>query len=406
MIFNYKAKSKSGEIYEGKMEGQDKFTVASEILKKGDTPLSVFAKEQKNKNVLNAPFSKIFARVKMSEKIVFTRNLSGMLKAGLPLSRSISVLQKQSKNEYFNSILSSIKENIDKGDSFSSTIERFPKIFSPLFVSMVRAGEESGNLSGSLNEIGINLEKANSLTKKVKGALIYPGVILSVMVLIGILMFIFVVPTLAKTFADIGTELPPSTKLILGVGDLFSAHPLLTFLVLGIIVGLLVLFFRAKFMIPVLDKVILKLPMIGTLAKELNTARTARTISSLINSGVPITRAIDITVEVVQNTYYKNVLKEARAYVEKGMSFSSIFKKNTDLYPIMASEMMEVGEETGQLSDLLLEVASFYEEEIDNKTKNLSTIIEPVLMVFIGGAVGFFAVSMISPMYSVMDGIK
>lgn len=407
MLFTYKAKSKNEEIFEGTMDSDDRFAVARELIKQGNMPIAISGKESnKNKNNFNTSFEKFFGRVKLSEKIIFTRNMSGMLKAGLALSRSLSVLEKQTTNQLFKGILGTLRTEIDRGESFSSALGKFPKVFSGIFISMVRSGEESGNLAGALSEIGVNLEKSNSLTKKVKGALIYPAVIMCVMILIGILMMIFVVPTLSKTFTELNVELPPSTKLILGVGNAFSSHPLLLFLIMSLIVSGIVFLLKSKFMQPILDKVIIKLPVIGVLAKELNTARTARSMASLINSGVPIIRAIEITEEVVQNVYYKRVLSLAKTDVEKGAPFSEVFRKNTDLYPIMAGEMMQVGEETGKLSDMLLEVASFYEDEIENKTKNLSTIIEPMLMVFIGGAVGFFAVSMISPMYSVMDNIK
>ncbi len=408
MIFFYKAKTKNGDTIEGFLEGEDRFKVAHAILMDGNIPLSVVDKNKKGgaMSMSLGSFGKIFSKVKVQEKIIFTRNLSGMLKAGLSLSRALSVLEKQTKNPAFNDVLLSLHKEIDRGESFSSALSKFQKVFSNLFVSMIKAGEESGNLSGALSEIGMNLEKSNSISKKVKGALMYPAVILSVMVVVGILMFAFVVPTLAKTFTETGAELPGSTKLILGIGNLFSEHLFLTFLTLILLGVGGYFFFKAKFMQPIFDRIIVRLPLIGTLVKELNTARTARTLSSLISSGVSLTRAVEITQDVVQNIYYRQVLATAKEAVEKGSAFSESFKKHTDLYPIMVGEMMEVGEETGKLSDMLLEIANFYEEEVENKTKNLSTIIEPVLMVVIGAGVGFFAVSIITPLYSIMDTVK
>jgi type IV pilus assembly protein PilC len=201
-------------------------------------------------------------------------------------------------------------------------------------------------------------------------------------------------------------KLPFSTRAIIFIGNFFSNHLFLTFFI--IIFGAVSLFmlFRAKFMSKYIDFIILKLPVIGKITRELNTARTARTISSLLLSGVSIIRAVEITEEVVQNSYYKKVLNEAKAAIEKGTSFSEVFEANPNLYPIMMSEMIQVGEETGKLSDMLLEISIFYEDEIENKTKNLSTIIEPVLMLIIGAGVGFFAISMISPLYSVLNNIS
>ncbi|HEY4525928.1 MAG TPA: type II secretion system F family protein, partial [Candidatus Paceibacterota bacterium] len=276
---------------------------------------------------------------------------------------------------------------------------------SKLFTSMVRAGEESGNLSGALTDIGENLEKAHSLTKKIHGALIYPVVILGAMVVIGVLMFAFVVPTLAGTFEELGVALPASTQFIVSLGNFFSNHLLLSFIIIiAAALGIFALF-RAKFTARFMDFAVLRIPVVGTLAQELNTARTARTMSSLLSSGVSIIRAVEITEDVVQNIYYKKVLGEVRVAVEKGAPFSKIFVDNPKLYPVMMSEMVEVGEETGKLSDMLSEVALFYEAEIESKTKNLSTIIEPVLMILIGSGVGFFAISMISPLYSVLGDI-
>ena len=164
--------------------------------------------------------------------------------------------------------------------------------------------------------------------------------------------------------------------------------------------------FRAEFMEKYIDYVVLKIPVVSNLTKELNTARTARTISSLLFSGVSITRAVEITEDVVQNIYYKKVLEEAKKAIEKGAPFSQAFEAHTELYPVMMSEMIQVGEETGKLSDMLLQIALFYEEEVENKTKNLSTIIEPVLMILIGMGVGFFAISMISPLYTILGSIN
>lgn len=404
MLFTYKAKTKTGEIIEGSQEATDRFAVSRDLRSKGNIPISI---NQASGGALSidALIEKIFGGVKLSELIIFTRNLSGMLKAGLPLARALSVVEKQTKNNVFKKILSDLQNEINSGGTFSSGLSKYPKVFSKLFVSMVRAGEESGNLSNALLEVGMNLNKSYTLTKKVKGAMIYPGVILGAMVIIGILLFAFVVPTLAKTFVELGVKLPATTRFIIGLGNFFSNYLIFALLsVFAIGFGGYMLF-KAKFMQKYIDFVVIRIPVIGTIAKEVNTARTARTLSSLLLSGVSITRAIEITEDVVQNSYYKKILEEAKDKVEKGSPFSSAFTENTKLYPIMMSEMIQVGEETGKLSDMLLEIANFYEGEIEEKTKNLSTIIEPILMIFIGGGVGFFALSMITPLYSVLNNI-
>ncbi|MEK7190460.1 MAG: type II secretion system F family protein [Patescibacteria group bacterium] len=405
MLFSYSAKSKTGEIGEGVLEAPDRLTLARDLRSRGYIPLSI---SEKSGNFLDKLpiMAEMFSKVSVGEQIVFTKNLSGMIRAGLSLSRALSVLKKQTKNPKLGKILDSLSVDINSGATFSIALLKFPAVFSKLFISMVRAGEESGNLAGALSDIGLNLEKSNSLTKKIHGALIYPGVIMSAMVVIGVLMFAFVVPTLANTFKELGVTLPLSTRLLIFFGNFFSNNLILTFVII-LSLGLgLYLIFRAKAMAQYIDFAVIKIPIVGNLAKELNTARTARTISSLLLSGVSIMRAVEITEDVVQNIYYKKVLQEAKEAIEKGAPFSQAFTAHPDLYPVMMSEMIQVGEETGKLSDMLLQIALFYEEEIENKTKNLSTIIEPVLMIIIGAGVGFFAISMISPLYSILGEIK
>lgn len=405
MLFTYSAKSKTGEIFESILEATDRYALSRELRSRGCTPLSITEKKEDFVNkILN--LSNFFSKVKIGEQIILTKNLSGMIKAGLSISRALSVLKKQTKNPKLDKILTSAINDIDSGETFSSALSKFPDVFSKLFISMVRAGEESGNLSGALSDIGLNLEKANSLNKKIKGALIYPSIIMSAMVVIGVLMFAFVVPTLANTFKELGVVLPFSTRLLIFFGNFFSNNLILTFIIIFSAGFGLYSAFRSKFMAPYIDFVILKIPVISKLTIELNAARTARTISSLLLSGVSLTRALEITEDVVQNIYYKKVLNEAKVAIEKGEPFSKSFEDHVDLYPVMMSEMIQVGEETGKLSDMLLEIALFYEEEVENKTKNLSTIIEPLLMVVIGAGVGFFAISMISPLYSILGSIN
>ncbi len=405
MLFSYKAKLKSGEIFESTMEAADRFSLSREIKSRGNIPISITEKKDKSFD-FSSLFGRIFSRVKTEELIIFTKNLSGMVKAGLSLYRALLVLKKQTKNVTFGKILISLNNEINAGGTLSSGLSKYPNVFSKLFVSMTRAGEESGDLAGALSQIGLNLEKSHTLTKRIEGALIYPGLILSAMVLIGVLMFAFVVPTLASTFSELGVSLPASTKVIISLGNFFSQYLFLSFvLIIFSVLGIIALL-RANFMTKYVDFVLIRLPVVGNLSRELNTARTTRTMSSLLLSGVSITRAIEITEDVVQNVYYKKVLRNAKEEIEKGAPFSKAFEENPHLFPVMMTEMVEVGEETGKLSDMLVEVAEFYEGEIEDKTKNLSTIIEPVLMIIIGAAVGFFAISMISPLYSILNNIK
>ncbi|MDQ5931145.1 MAG: hypothetical protein QG674_311 [Patescibacteria group bacterium] len=405
MQFSYKARASNGTVTTGVVQARDRVEAINAVREMGVTPMFV---NQKMGGILSG-FSNISfgtGSVKLSEKILLTKNLSGMLKAGLSLSRALAVLSRQTKNKYLQKIIETLSETIDKGGTFSDGLAKYPKVFSALFVSMVKAGEESGGMPNALTEIGINLEKSYALNRKVKSAMMYPSIILAAIFLIGILMFVYVVPVLTKTFKDLGTELPGSTKFVIGLSDLISNHLILLILGVATVVGLFILAMRLPKSKRAIDYIVIRLPVIGTIVKEMNAARTTRTMASLLGSGVTISRSISITKEVLQNVHYKEVMSEVEKVIEKGAPMSTIFKAQTTLYPVMVGEMIEVGEETGKLGSMLLDVALFYESEVDAKTKDLSTIIEPVLMIFIGAAVGFFAVSMLSPMYSIMDSIN
>ncbi len=404
MKFKYKIQNKNGETVEGISESQDKFILAREFREKGDTPISI--EEYKNKMGDPSVKKSFFNRVSLSEKIMFTNNLSGMLSAGISLNRGLSILEKQSTNAAFVNVMHDLGEEISKGNTLSEGMKKYPKVFSGIFIPMIHAGEESGGLPKTLKEVGLSLKKAYDLNKKIKGAMTYPTIIIFAMFVIGVFMMIYVVPTLTKTFKDLGTELPSSTKAIIWISDTLSQHILLFLFLVGAIVALSIFLSKLKIIQRYFDLFILYIPVIGKIVKEVNTARTARTLSSLLLSGVNISNSLSITEEVLQNVHYKELIHKSISSIEKGDVLSASFKENIFLYPVMMGEMIEVGEETGNLSKMLLDIADFYENEVDNKTKDLSTIIEPVLMLLIGAAVGVFAISMIKPMYSVMDSLN
>ena len=407
--FKYKAREANwseghDEETEGEIEAADRFAAATDLRNAGK--IVIFVEEVKKSSSFNLDaLMGIFSRVSTQELVVFTHNLTTMMSAGLPLSRALAIIERQTKNVAFKKTITALIDDISRGTTLSASMEKFPKIFSSLFISMVRAGEESGGLSEALLVIGNQLEKSYLLKKKIKGAMIYPSVILSALVLIGILMFIFVVPTLASTFKDLHTTLPLSTQIIIGLSDFLSAHLVEALLSIVAVIGLFVGTLKTKKGSRAFEFIILRLPVVGELVKQTNAARTARTLSSLLASGVGMLEAIKITEDVLQNSYFKEAMHAAAEKAQKGVPLSAVFVEHSKVYPELVADMVEVGEETGKLAEMLLNVAVFYENEVDDATKNMSTIIEPLLMLLIGGAVGFFAISMISPMYSVMNNI-
>lgn len=401
-LFYYKASRKDGTRYEGDMEAPDKFALYKQVRQDGGVILSV----RERRRGLSLDFLRGFlSSVSQAEKIGFTRNLAAMIEAGLSLSRALEVLRKQTKNKKLQGILATLGEDIKKGSPLNQALARFPAVFSALLISMVKAGEESGSLANSLKVVGIQMERAYQLAKKVRGAMIYPGIVVSAMVGIGILMLIYVVPTLSSTFTELGVELPASTAAIINTSNFLVANTLLALLILIALIAGFMYGLRTSLGKKVTNYVVLRIPIIGGIVREVNAARTARTLSSLLSAGVSALQSLAITRDVIQNIYYKKVLEEAHGLVEKGFPLSEAFERHTNIYPVLLAEMMVVGEETGQVSPMLLRIAEFYEGEVEQKTKDMSTVIEPFLMLVIGSGVGFFAVAMISPIYSLSGGI-
>lgn len=405
--FTYKGQREDGTPVTGTVTAPDRFAVYEFAREKKQIVFEVEETSQKSfTRFFNIQsFLHIFSRVKVDELTLFTRNLASMLNAGLALSRALSVLERQTKNPKMAKVTTSLRTQVDSGKQFHETLEGFPNVFSKLFVAMAKAGEESGRLPSALFTLNTQLERASNLQKKIRGAMIYPIIILVVMSTIGVLMMIYVVPTITVTFKSLSVELPLSTRILIGISDFLTQSAALAFwgLVLG--VASLIYIGRTKAGKYGIHALLIRFPIIGTIVKETNAARTGRTLSSLLSSGVDVVNALKITEEVLQNVHYKKVLREAALKVEKGDAMSGVFIAHDTLYPVLVGEMMAVGEETGDISKMLLEIADFYEKEVEMKTKDLSTIMEPLLMVFIGGIVGFFAFAMIAPIYSVSDSI-
>lgn len=395
-----KVRTEEGDIVEETREAADRYALYEAV--KADGMELVSVEEIKKRMTVDDLLGK-FSRFSATERIMFAGNLSTMVQAGLPLSRALSVMVKQSRNQKFKATVSAIQEEIKKGTPFHEALGKFPKIFNNLFVAMVRAGEESGKLTESLAVISSQLEKANQLKKKIKGAMIYPSIVIFAMAIVGVLMLIFIVPTLTSTFTELGVELPASTQAVITVSNLLKHN---TVAVLVGLVALIVGLMRAlktKTGRRVRDAIVLKIPLIKGIYKEAQAATTARTLSSLLASGVDVIAALGITKDVLQSDFYKAVVEEAQDGVAKGQPMSKPFIAHDNLYPIFVGEMMAVGEETGKISEMLGNLAVYYEDEVSQKTKDMSTIIEPFLMLIVGAAVGFFAISMISPMYSLVD---
>ena len=383
MKFKFRAIKNGDGKYDGIRESNDKFTLYEELKAEGDTLISAF-EITKPKFDITLPF---INSVSEHQKIIFARNLGSMVNAGLSLTKGLNILEKQITNKRFKGIIVTLEAEIKKGKSLSAACSSYPDVFPKLFISMVKAGEESGKLSESLQLVANQMDGNYKLKKKIQGAMIYPGVLLSAMLAIGILMLIFVVPSITATFKDLNVQLPLLTRILLDSSNFLENNILLSLSVIVLIFFIFYIGFNSKKGKRFFDFI-------------------ARTISSLLSSGVPYTESISITRDVIQNSFYKDILSVAMETVEKGGAISSVFMENTKLCPVFVAEMAVVGEETGRLPQMFLEVAVYYEDSVDQKTKDMSAIIEPVLIIVMGCAVGFFALAIIKPIYSLTSVIS
>jgi len=403
-IYHYFAKSLQGEEKSGTVEAEDQRELAKSLKEQGYILVEANREktEKKRQFMIPLPF---LGRVSLTERLMFTRNLQVMIAAGLPLPRAFQTLSSQTKSKKFKNVLLNISEEIIKGNSFSDSLEKHSDVFSEVFRSMIKVGEEAGNLEEVLKILSQQMERESELRSKIKGALVYPAVIVSAMVGIGILMLIMVVPKIAETFEELEIDLPFTTQMVIGLGTFLAEKWFLAISIIAVFLFFLWLSLKTGKGKRVIDSVILKIPVVSPLIKKTNSAYTVRTLSSLITAGVPIVRSLNIVAGILGNSYYKKAILEASEKVKKGEKLSEALEPYKDIYPLIVVQMIKVGEETGETSNILFQLADFFEDEIGYATKNLTSIIEPVLMIIVGAAIGFFAISMVQPMYSMLGAI-
>ncbi len=400
--FLFQAKSIGGEERRGTREAESESQLARALHQEG----FVLVKAVNTGSSVDR-FAFLFARgVSLKEKIFFCKNLQVMVLAGLSLPRAIGILAEQSGSRSFSKTLSQVKESLTKGNQFSFALGQYPKIFSDFFRSMVKVGEETGTLGGVLAIAADQMEKDYALKSKIKGALVYPVVILVAMVAIGMIMLATVVPQLAATFKELGTELPMTTQFIIGLGDVMEKYWWAVIGIVALFVAVSTRLAKTRRGKKLFDDLMLRFPAIALIVRNVNTAYTLRNLSALVGAGVSLPRALVITSDTVGNCNYTAALLKIETRVKKGEKFSEAIKDFSHLYPTVMIQMVAVGEETGETSNILIKLAEFYENEVDEQTKNFAAVVEPMLMIVIGAAVGFFAVSMVQPMYSMVDAIQ
>ncbi|MDP3741450.1 MAG: type II secretion system F family protein [bacterium] len=401
--FSFTARNRDGQIISDVIEAGSRDSAGQMLRNQGLLPTSISQKGGRSFQI--GSIRALIGHVSLLEKLTFIKNLAVTLKAGLPVSRALQVLTKQMPNPYFRGAIGDITHDVESGKSLSESMEKYPRIFSPIFVNMVKVGEQSGELDKNLDYLSVQISRDYNLIRRTKGALTYPAVVFFALLIIGYLMFTFVLPKLTETFKEFGAELPFLTQMIIKTVDIFAHYSFVIFLLVIFLIVAFWLWKKTESGKALLHKLILKLPVIGTLSKKLNLARFTIIFSGLLKSGMPIVEALKVVSDTMTNIYYQRALAEASEKVKVGVDLVVALEKYPKLFTSMVVQMVAVGEESGTMEKVLSEVSNFYEAEIDDTIKNLSSIIEPILVIVIGAVVGVLAVGLILPIYNIGQSI-
>jgi type IV pilus assembly protein PilC len=399
MTFEYRARDRAGKMHEGVMEGPSAAVVATTLRSKGYVPLKVDRQTTSVlKKEINIPFLR--KKVKQKEVAIVSRQLATMINSGLTLTRSLGVLEQQVENAELEKVIADIRSRVEEGSSLSGALEAHPKVFSHLYVSMVRAGEVGGALDETMVRLADTLEAAVRLRSKIKSAMSYPIVVLSLIVIVVSAMLLFVVPVFEQMYTDLGGTLPLPTLMLLKLSNV-----LVTFwwIVLAIIIGSVIAFRRWKRTGTgrvAWDAFKLRLPIIGGLVQKVAISRFARTLSVLSRSGVPVLQALDIVADTAGNSQVRAGVADMRTSVKNGEALADPLPRHS-VFPPMVTQMMVVGEETGAIDEMLSKVSDFYDQEVEDTVNSLTSLIEPLLIVVLGVSVGAILIALYLPMFNI-----
>jgi len=344
-----------------------------------------------------------FQKVSASEKIFFAQHLSLMVKAGLPLTKGLDALAKQTKNKRFQKIIYNISRDINQGDTLSEGLKKYPKIFNNLFINIIAAGEATGTLEKSLNYLYLQIKKDHQLNNKVRGALIYPAIIFIAMSAIGTVVMIYVIPKFISIFKDVKMELPIMTRLLIKFNDFVMANGIIIAIISFVSIVILVRFIKTPMGKKYFHILILKVPIISSIVKKINLARFSQTMSTLLKTDIKIVESFKIAASTVNNLVYRESLEEASERVKKGELINEILAKYPALYNNITLQMIAIGEETGELDSILDEIAQFYQEEVEEIMNTLPSIIEPIIILILASAIGAMAIAIVMPMYALTN---
>jgi type IV pilus assembly protein PilC len=401
IIFEWKGKNPKGRKVKGEMDAETSEQVRQSLLRRKITPTKI---KKKPKDLFeNVKF--LQPKVKDDEVIIFSRQFSTMIDAGLPLLQCLDILQAQQENPTFKKNLKKIKESVESGETFADSLKKFPKIFNELFINMVAAGEAGGILDVILNRLSAYMEKMAKLKRQVKGAMTYPIITLIVAVIVVAIILVFVIPVFSEMFADFGSTLPAPTLIVVGISEFTIKN-------IGYIIGaLIVLSFLVKRTYStekgriLMDEMFLRLPVVGLLIRKVAVAKFTRTTSTMLSSGVSILEALDIVGKTAGNKIVEFAIQDVKTGISEGRSMADPLLES-GVFPSMVCSMIAVGESTGALDTMMEKIADFYDDEVDQAVKNMTDMIEPFMLVFLGVVVGGLVIAMYLPVFKMAGAIS
>ena len=400
-IYQWKGRTRQGSLKKGEIEAVNEAAVMAQLRAQMLLPVSV---KEKAKDVSEyLPFLK--EGISTRELVIFTRQFATMIDAGLPLVQCLTILGDQQPNKTFKAIIREVKQDVEEGATFADSLRKHPKPFDALYVNLVQAGEIGGILDTILNRLAVYLEKADALARKVKGAMVYPSTVLTVAIGVVVLMLVKVIPTFEKMFQDFGGELPAPTQMVVTLSHFMQQWVVV---MIASIAFVFFAFFQARARNPrfrrATDALFLKLPIFGTLLQKVAVARFTRTLGTMIASGVPILDGLEIVARTAGNMVIEEALMDGRAAISEGKTIAEPLQES-DVFPGMVTQMIAVGEETGAMETMLGKIADFYDEEVDTAVDALTAMLEPLMMVFLGGSVGGLLIAMYLPIFKIAETI-